>query len=106
MQHASRQRFADPAQGQRAQGHAELHGGQKVVQIAAAGGGPRALREPGGQHLLDARVADGDQRELGGHKKGVGQNEQAHGDKFEQRKTVHLANSSEPNVRIALAVEP
>ena len=90
------QRFADPAQGQRAEGDAELHGGKKVVQVALQAADGAGSGDAGGEHLLDAGVADGDQGELGGHKEGVGQDEQAHGDKLEQRQTVHLP------VRIAL----
>jgi hypothetical protein len=90
------QRFADPAQSQRAERDAELHGGEKVVQIALQAANGARSGDLGGEHLLDAGVADGDQGELGGHKEGVGQNEQGHGDKFEQGETVHYA------VRIAL----
>ena len=89
-ENAGRQRLADPAQSQRAQGHAELHGGQKVVQVALKAADSARAGDAVGQHLLDARIPNGDQRKLGGHKEGVGQNEQAHSDKFEQRQTVHL----------------
>jgi len=41
--------------------------------------------------LLNAGVADGNERELRGHKECVGQNEQGDSDKLEQRETVHLA---------------
>ena len=89
------QRLADPAQGQGAEGDAELDGGKKVVQIVLQAADGACSGDVGGEHLLDARVADGDQSELGGHKEGVGQNEHGHGDKLEQGKTVH------PGVRIA-----
>src|ERR1035437_7467630 len=74
------QRLRDPAEGPGAAGDAERDGGGNV---AGAGDG-------GGQHLLDAGVADGDQGELGGHKEGVGQNEQADSDELEQGETGHL----------------
>jgi len=48
------------------------------------------------KQLLDARLADGNQRELGRHKVGVSQNQQGHRHGFEEEQTVHLA------VRIAL----
>jgi hypothetical protein len=67
-----------------------LHGGQKVVQILLQAADGARPRNAGGQHLLNARVANGNQRKLGSHKKGIGQNQHGHGDKFEQRKTVHL----------------
>ncbi len=81
--------FADPAQGQGAEGDAELDGGEKVVQIALQAADGAGAGNGVGEHLLDAGVADGDQGELGGHKEGVGQNEQADGDVLEQRETVH-----------------
>ena len=84
------QRFADPAQGQRAEGDPELDGGEKVVQILLQAADGAGAGNAGGQHLLDARVADRDQGELRSHKKGVGQNQQRDGDRLEQRKTVHL----------------
>ena len=49
------------------------------------------------EHLLDAGFADGDQRKLGSYKKGVGQDEHGHGDKFEQRKAVHLGERIAPS---------
>ena len=65
-----------------------------MLQAADGAGAGDAGRE----HLLDAGVANGDQCELSGHKEGVGQDEQADSDKFEQRKALHLA------VRIALCL--
>jgi hypothetical protein len=38
----------------------------------------------GFQELIDTGFADGDERELGSHKKSVGQDEHGHGDRFEQ----------------------
>src|ERR1035437_5073647 len=84
------QRLADPAEGQGAEGDAELDGGEKVVQIALQAADGAGAGDGGGQHLLDAGVADGDQGELGGHKEGVGQNEQADSDELEQGETGHL----------------
>ena len=80
------ERLAEPAEGQRAEGDAELDGGKKVVQILLQAADGAGSGDAGGEHLLDAGVADGDQRELGGHKEGVGQNEHGHGDKLQQRR--------------------
>ena len=84
------QRFAEPAQGQRAKGDAELDGGEKVVQVALQAANGAGAGDGGGQHLLDAGVAERDKGELGGHKEGVSQDEQADSDELEQRKTGHL----------------
>jgi hypothetical protein len=84
------QRFTDPAKGKRAEGYAELDGGEKVVEILLQAADGAGSWNAGGQHLLDARVSDGDQGELRGHKESVGQNQQGYGDRLEQRKTVHL----------------
>ena len=91
QKNSRRQGFADPAQGQRTERNAKLHGWQKVVEVAlqtADGAGSGNAR---GKHLLDARIADADQSELSSHKKGVGQDEHGHGDELQQRETVHLA---------------
>ena len=45
--------------------------------------------DAGGDHLLDAGVAHGDEGELGGDKESVGQNQDGYGDDLEQRQTVH-----------------
>jgi len=50
--------FADPAQGQRTERDAELHGGQKVVQLALQAAHGAGSRHACGHHLLNARVAD------------------------------------------------
>ena len=88
---ARRQWFTDPAQGQRTKSHAELNRGQKVVHVLLQPPHRASSRHSRADHLLDARIADRDQRELGGHKEAVGQNEHGHGDKLKQRKTVHPA---------------
>ena len=90
------ERLAEPAKGQRAEGDAELDGGEKVVQVPLQAENGAGSGNAGGEHLLDACVANGDQGELGGHKEGVGQDEHGHGDKLQQGETVHLG------VRIAL----
>ena len=77
------QRFADPAQGQRAERDAQLHGGQKIVHLLLQPADCAGTGHAGGQHLLDAGVADGNQGKLCGHKKCVGQNEHPYGDKSE-----------------------
>ncbi len=85
------QRLADPAQRQRAEGDAELHSGQKVVQFPLQTPHGAGSGNTGSQHLLDPRIPDRDQREFGGHKEAVGQNQHGYSDKLKQRKTVHLA---------------
>jgi hypothetical protein len=68
-----------------------LHGRQKIVEILLQEADGARSGHAGGQQLLNARVADGDQRELSSHKKGVGQNEHGHSDKLQRKQTVHLA---------------
>jgi hypothetical protein len=94
------QRFADPAKGQGTKGDAELDRGKEVVQIALQAADCAGAGDAGSQHLFDAGVADGDQGELGGHKKSIDQNEQAHGDELEQHKTKHpgCENSREQGI--------
>jgi hypothetical protein len=77
------QRLAQPAQRQRAKRHAQLHGGKKIVEIALQPPHRPRSRNPRRQHLLHARFANGNQRELGRHKVGVGQNQHGHSDGFE-----------------------
>ena len=85
--------FAKPAESQRAKGDAKLDGGEKFVEaVLQAADGPGS-GDTGGEHLLNPGLANGYQRELGSHKKGVGQDEHGHGDKFEQRKPLHLGVS-------------
>ncbi len=91
QEYARRQRFADPAQRQRAERHAQLYGGQKIVQIPLQPANGARARRTGGQHLLDARLADRNQRELRCHEEPVGQDQHGHGDAFDRQKTVHLA---------------
>jgi hypothetical protein len=85
------QRLADPAQGQRAERHAKLDCRKKVVEILLQLSDGAGSGHAGSQHLLDTRIADRDQGELGGHKEAVSQNQHGHGDELKQRKTVHLA---------------
>jgi hypothetical protein len=77
------QGFADPAEGEGAEGDAKLNGREKIVQVALQAADGAGSGDAGGQHLLNASVADGDQGELGSHKKCVGQNEHGHRDKLE-----------------------
>jgi len=76
---AGHQGFADPAQGQRTKGDAELHGGKKIVELPLQQAHGARAGYTVGQHLLDACFADGNQRELRGHEKTVGQDQ--HGDR-------------------------
>ena len=62
-----------------------MNGGQKVVEIPLQPANGARARNTRGHHLLNARVADGDQRKLGGHKECVGQNQQPDSDKLQQR---------------------
>ncbi len=76
--------FADPAEGEGAEGDAELHCGEEAVNVLleAADGG--STGNPSGDHLVNAGVTDGDEGELGGHKEGVGQDEDGDGNDLEE----------------------
>ena len=84
------QRFAQPAKGQRAEGYAKLDGGQQLLKPGLEQTDGARAGSVRGDHLLDAGFANGDQRELRGDKKRVGQDEHGHGDRFEQLKALHL----------------
>ena len=92
------QRLADPADRQRAQRDAKLHGRQEVLKFALQASYGSRAGNLGGEKLLDAGVARTDHRKLGGHKEGVGQNQHGDGDNLEKRQTVHLGceNSIRP----------
>jgi hypothetical protein len=92
--------FADPAEGKRAEGYAELDGGEEVVEVLLETADGARAGNASGDHLLNASFADGDEGELGSHKKGVGQDEHGDSDKLQQWEAVHLA------VRIAFCGMP
>src|ERR1019366_6784847 len=91
--------FTEPTKSQRAKGHAKLDGGEQFVKTSLQTADGAGSGDTGSEHLLDARLANGNQRELRGHKKGVGQDEHGHGDKFEQRKSLHLGVRIAPDRR-------
>ena len=70
--------FADPAEGEAAEGDAELDGGEKVVEVLLEAADGARSEDVLGDELLDAGFADADQGELGGHKEAVGQDEQGY----------------------------
>ena len=83
---AGHQRFADPTEGQRTEGHAELYSGQKIVQFMLEAAHGAGAGNAVGQQLLDACVADGNQREFRGHEEAVGQDQHGDGDAFTSRR--------------------
>ncbi len=87
----SGQRLAQPAESQRAQRDAELDCGEQVFKVALKAAYGFRAGDAGLKKLLDARFANGDERELGGHEVGVGQDEHGHGNRLEEQQTVHLA---------------
>ncbi len=70
--------LAQPAEGERGQGDAELHGGKKLVDIALEGESGARAGAVERDELLHARDADGDNGELRGHEEAVGQDEEGH----------------------------
>ena len=79
------QRFADPANSQRAESDAELDGGEEVLKLVLKAPNGARAGNLGGEKLLDARIAGADHGEFGGHKEGVGQNQHGDGDNLEKR---------------------
>jgi hypothetical protein len=86
-----RERLADPAKSQRAQGYAELHSGKKIVEIVLQPANGASAGHAGVEHLLYASITDRDQRELGGDEETVRQDQHANRDALEEKETVHLA---------------
>lgn len=86
---ASGQRFANPAQRQRAQRHSKLHCGKEVIQVALQHTHGARAGHVVGQQLLNTRVANGHKRELGCHEKPVGQDKQGYSNRLQQQETFH-----------------
>src|ERR1700683_640169 len=86
--------LADPAQRQAAQGYAQLNGRQKIPEVllqpADDAGSRLALRD----ELLDARLADADQRELRRHKEAVRQDQHHDGDAVKEEELRHVPPQS------------
>ena len=72
--------FADPAEGEGAEGDAKLNGGEEAVEISLEAANGAGAGNAGGDHLFDAGVAHGDERELGGYEESVGQDKDGYGD--------------------------
>ena len=89
VDHFGGYRFADPAQGEAAEGDAELDCGEEAVEVLLEAADGAGSGDSGSNELLDAGVAHGDEGELGSHKEGVGQDEDGHGDDLEKRESVH-----------------
>ena len=86
--------FADPAEGEAAEGDAELDGGEEVVEVlleAADGAGSEDVL---GDELLDAGLADADQGEFRGDEEAVGQDEQGHRDSPKEEQAGHWLGAS------------
>ncbi len=81
--------FADPAEGERGERDAELDGGEELVDgvLELQGGACAGTAE--GDELLDARLADADEGELGGDEEAVGQDEEGHHDRAEEHPFQH-----------------
>ena len=81
--------LADPAEGEAGDGDAELDGGKELVDgvLELEGGAGAGTAE--GDELLDARLADADEGELGGHEEAGGQNEEGHHDHAEEHPFKH-----------------
>jgi len=77
------ERFTDPAQGQRAKRHAQLHSRKKLIQIVLQFAHRTRARNPRVHHLLDPRIAHTHQGKFRGHKKGVDQNQHGHNDELQ-----------------------
>jgi hypothetical protein len=79
FEQVSNDRLADPAEGEAAEGDAELHGGEEIVkvllQMADKTRSGTALRD----HLLDACLANADEGELSGDEKAVAQDQHHNG---------------------------
>ncbi len=83
--------LADPAEAERGERDAELHGGQKLFDIVLERQRGARAGTAEGEHLLHAGLADGDQRELRSHEEAVGQDEEGHGDGTEEYPLKHGA---------------
>ena len=89
--------LADPAQGQAAQGDAQLHRGQEVFHIfLQAAYSPRS-GPPQGDQALDTGLAHAHQGELRRHEEAVRQDEQGDGNRPKEHQFNHCAQ--EPGTR-------
>ena len=84
-------RLADPAQGQAAQGHAQLHGGQEVFHVFLQPAHRPGSRPPQGNQALDARLAHAHQGKFRRHKEAVRQDEQGDGNHPKEHQFNHFA---------------
>lgn len=67
--------LADPAEGQAAERDAELHGGEKVAEVLLQFFDEEGAGVAGVNKLLHTGGPHADQRQLGGHKEAVGEDE-------------------------------
>ena len=81
--------FADPAEGEAAEGDAELDGGEEVVEVLLEAADGACSEDFLGDELLDAGFADADQGEFRRDKEAVGQNEQGHRDSPKEEQAGH-----------------
>ena len=81
--------LADPAEGEAAEGDAELDGGEKFVEVLLKTADGTCSEDFLGDELLDAGFADADEGELGGDKEAVGEDEERYGDGAKEEEAGH-----------------
>ncbi len=82
--------FAQPAEGERGEGDAELDGGEEVVDVVLEVEGGAGAGTAEGEQLLHARLAHADEGEFGSHEEAVGQDEEGHHDCAEEHPFQHF----------------
>ncbi len=86
--------FADPAEGEAAEGDAELDGGEEVVEVLLEAADGACSEDILGDELLDAGFADADEGELGSDEEAVGEDEQGHRDGAKEEQAGHWLGAS------------
>ena len=71
-------RFADPAEGKASYGDSELNGREKLIDAVLELKRRARAGTPQSDELLDARLANTDEGELGSDEEATGQNEEGH----------------------------
>src|SRR5216683_1830131 len=84
-------RFADPAQGQAAEGHAQLYSGQEILHVFLQAADRPCSGAPQGNQPLDAGLTHAHQGEFGRHKETVRQDEQGDGNHPKKHQFNHFA---------------
>ena len=86
--------FADPAEGEAAEGDSELDGGEEVVEVLLEAADGACSEDVLSDELLDAGFADADQGKLGGDEEAVGEDEQGHRDGAKEEQAGHCLGAS------------